>query len=66
MIDPPVREDGRCFVCLKDRKPERSRRYAGDIAEFDPFCSMPCARAFYGCSLPEVPRNGRPKRLEAA
>ncbi len=46
--DPPVRADGRCSVCKKSRQPERSKRYAGIVAETDPFCSVDCARVFHG------------------
>lgn len=64
--DPPVREDGLCVVCLRDRRPDRSRRYAGDIAKFDPFCSNLCARAWFENPIPSDSIWGRPKRLEAA
>ena len=50
--DPPVPEDGTCFVCRKPRKPERSRKYAGITATLDPFCRSDCARVFYGNPLP--------------
>lgn len=46
--DPPVREDGRCVVCLGPRNPERSKKYAGDVAHLDPFCSNVCARDWHG------------------
>lgn len=49
--DPPVPGDGSCVVCGKQRKPERSRRYAKDAAERDPFCSSPCCRIYHGCEL---------------
>lgn len=45
--DPPVREDGRCLTCLGPRRPERSQRYAPGIAQFDPWCSNECARAWH-------------------
>lgn len=67
--DPPVREDGKCVVCLKDRKPERSKRYAGITAELDPFCSNICARAWHENPIPDVSiwsKPGPPQRLEAA
>jgi hypothetical protein len=62
--DPPVREDGTCFVCLKPRRPERSRRYAGDIAVFDPFCSNTCAREWHENPISQHSIWGRPRRLE--
>lgn len=53
IADPPVRADGRCHVCAKQRKPERSKKYAGLTAETDPFCSVECVRAYYGNPYPE-------------
>jgi hypothetical protein len=50
--DPPLRPDGRCAVCHKPRRPERSRRYGGAVAELDPFCSVTCARQYHGTMLP--------------
>lgn len=64
--DPPVREDGCCYVCLKERHPERSKRYAGDIAKYDPFCSSTCAREYFGNPIRQQSIWGRPRRLEAA
>lgn len=58
--DPPVRADGRCYVCLKPRDPERSRKYAGDVATLDPFCSNVCARAFHG--QPNLDEQGAESR----
>ena len=52
--DPPVRPDGRCYMCPKKRKPERSRKYGGEVAALDPFCSSQCARRFYGTELPNL------------
>lgn len=52
--DPRVRKDGRCSVCRKSRKPERSRKYARGQADKDPFCSTVCARQWHGTSLPET------------
>lgn len=46
-LDPPVRADGRCLVCLGPRNPERSARYARGIADLDPFCSSGCARDYW-------------------
>lgn len=62
--DPSVREDGNCFVCLKPRRPERSMRYAGDVAVLDPFCSNICARGWHENPLPHQANFGRPRRLE--
>jgi len=62
--DPAVRDDGLCVVCLKPRHPERSRRYAGDIATFDSFCSSTCAREWHGNPVPVHANFGRPRRLE--
>jgi len=50
--DPPVRDDGLCHVCLKPRRPERSKRYGGAAAEMDSFCSTECARAYHENPLP--------------
>jgi hypothetical protein len=47
-VDPAVRPDGRCVVCGKKRKPERSRTYAKHLAELDPFCSTECCREYHG------------------
>jgi len=63
--DPPVREDGRCLTCLGPRHPERSQRYAPGIAQRDPWCSSPCARAWHGCALPAGTGN-EPMTEEAA
>ena len=52
--DPPVRADGRCAVCGKPRRVDRSRRYGGAEAERDPFCSVTCCRRFHGTELPEL------------
>ena len=52
--DPPVRDDGLCSVCLKPRRPERSRKYARLIAEMDPFCSSTCSREWHGNPLPDL------------
>ena len=51
--DPPVRKDGLCAQCKGPRNPERSRLYGKHHAEFDPFCSNLCARAFHGNPLPQ-------------
>lgn len=52
-----------CAVCFQPRHPERARRYAGDAAAVDPFCSTRCARAFHGTSLPELPSGPRSGRV---
>lgn len=57
--DPPARPDGLCVVCLQPRRPERSRRYARDIAEREPFCSTDCARAWHTNPLPAKSIWGR-------
>lgn len=46
--DPPLRADGRCAVCGKPRKTDRSQRYARGEAERDPFCSTQCCKAYHG------------------
>lgn len=45
--DPGIRTDGRCVQCNRRRHPESSRRYAGVLAEFDPFCSTDCCRLWH-------------------
>jgi len=65
--DPPIPADGSCFVCGKPRRPERSRRYAGMLAEMDSFCSSTCSRAYHGNPLPTGSiwsKPGSPNRLE--
>jgi hypothetical protein len=62
--DPAVREDGLCFICLKPRRPERSKKYARAIAERDPFCSSTCARTWHENPIPDLSIWGRPRRLE--
>ena len=57
--DPPIPADGSCFVCGKPRRPERSRRYAGMLAEMDSFCSMPCARVYFKNPLPSMTGSQR-------
>lgn len=49
--DPPVRADGKCAVCGKKRKPERSVTYAKNQAERDPFCSTECCRVYHGTEI---------------
>jgi hypothetical protein len=47
--DPPVRADGKCYVCGKSRKiTKQTRKYAKHAADVDPFCSGNCARRWYG------------------
>jgi hypothetical protein len=62
--EPPVRDDGRCCMCNRMRRPEQSRTYAGGCAEMDPFCSSTCARRFHGTSLP-TKRAGTPRERVA-
>jgi uncharacterized Fe-S cluster-containing radical SAM superfamily protein len=51
--EPVVRNrKTRCYVCKGDRRPERSRRYGGIVAEQDPFCSTECAKSYYGYVIP--------------
>lgn len=45
--DPPVAADGRCLTCRRPRHPERSRKYAREIAERDPWCGRTCAEAWH-------------------
>ena len=47
IVDPPVRLDGLCHVCLKPR-PVPKGVWARDAAEVDPFCSSTWARSFHG------------------
>jgi hypothetical protein len=49
--DPPVRPDGKCAVCLSDRRPERSRKYGGPVAELDPFDRTECCRIYHGVDI---------------
>ena len=61
MSDPRVRKDGQCarpgctrlrpIVALKGKQLRELKRYAGNQAEKDPFCSATCARAYHGCPL---------------
>lgn len=64
--DPRVRDDVLCFICLKPRQPERSKRYAKGIAELDTFCSNICARKWYENPVPDHSIWGRPRRREDA
>lgn len=65
---PPVREDGRCVVCLGPRvviPKVLVKRSAHDLRvalEADAFCSSSCARAYYGTSLPAVSTGNRTAR----
>ena len=53
-LDPPVRADKRCVVCGERRKiNKQTRRYAGNAADVDPFCSGKCCRSYYANPLPE-------------
>lgn len=53
---PPVRKDGKCYVCKKKRPPIA-------VAHEDPFCSGVCCRAWYGCSLAvDLPPSGERQR----
>jgi len=64
-VDPPVRPGDRCVVCGGERRPERSRRYAGYEAEQDPFCCTEHARVYHGCPLPAAatgPTRNRRRR----
>jgi hypothetical protein len=48
-LDPPLRPDGRCAVCPKQRKlTAQARKYAGVQLDVDPFCSTECARRYHG------------------
>lgn len=49
--DPKPRKDGGCAECGKPRRPERSRRYAKQEAERDPFCSTECCRNWHGTAI---------------
>ena len=59
--DPLVRKDGRCarkgctrlrpIVALKGKQLAELKRYAGNQAERDPFCSATCCRSHHGCPL---------------
>lgn len=42
--DPPTPADGLCITC-------GGRRQELAVHHDDPFCTSPCARAFYGCGL---------------
>lgn len=54
--DPPVRPDGKCWICKGDRKVEGA--YKTD-AELDPFCSTDCCRDYHGVSK-ETPISASP------
>ena len=54
--DPPIREDGRCVVCLGPRQAKRGN-YSDPTQ--DPFCSTPCARRYFGTELETQPNPGR-------
>ena len=47
---PPIREDGLCVQCGGERKMPDSKLHRR-VAALDPFCSAPCARAFYGVEV---------------
>ena len=51
----PVPADAGCVVCGRDRRPDRSRRYARGAAELDPFCSRNCCEAHYGIDGHHMP-----------
>lgn len=54
--EPPIREDGGCAQCGKERKPAKGLSgQTGQLAHIfaaavaaDPFCSANCCRAYYG------------------
>jgi hypothetical protein len=50
--DPPVREDGSCFVCGQPRVRRGVKALYAAAAANDPFCSTACARAWHGCTIP--------------
>lgn len=59
--DPPVRADGRCVTCGKQRTAHRkAKELYRAAAERDPFCSGKCAREWHGCPIPE------PRKITAA
>ena len=74
MSDPRVRKDGQCarkgctrlrpIVALKGKQLRELKRYAGNQAEHDPFCSATCCRAFHGCSVDDDPERAA-QRSEA-
>lgn len=49
MKDPPVRKDGRCAVCPKQRVVPKTRQKGVAIENYerDPFCSNVCARKYH-------------------
>ena len=49
--DPPVREDGLCYVCGGERKPGQKREPHYSTAQADPFCSAECARVHYAVKI---------------
>lgn len=65
IADPPVREDGRCYVCLKPRGaiPKTLVKHtARDLAlalAADPFCSSTCACHYHGTTLAPLPSGPR-------
>lgn len=51
--DPPVRQDGRCYVCKKPRVVPASRQKGVPIDVYlqDPFCSNMCARTYHDAPM---------------
>jgi hypothetical protein len=52
LVDPPIRADGLCVVCLEPRLRRKLKPVYQGAAEQDPFCSNVCARDWYGIPLP--------------
>lgn len=63
--DPPVRPDGLCATCLRERKHAKPNKYSGDQAVNDPFCSTACCRVWHDNPLPAAESGGRTRIYEA-
>lgn len=68
--DPPVREDGRCVVCLgkRGRLPKVVTQRAKAILQrelaLDPFCSTVCARKWHLTEIKGQPDKAPPSDIE--
>jgi hypothetical protein len=61
--NPPVRADGRCYVCKKPRRDPVKGTLIPQLAQMlaeDPFCTEACAKTFHGQPV----TKGREKEAE--